>query len=124
MAIGPAVCRRDGQRAFFLAVSDTKYTMSKCLHRMHREVITMATLKVRNLTEKMLRALRVCAAQHSQSMEAEVREILEAAISPRERVNLGSMLAEMGSQARLSNKKFAMFEQVRDKAPFRPVSFE
>jgi hypothetical protein len=30
----------------------------------------------------------------------------------------------MGRQARLSDEEFAVFEQVRDKAPSRPVSFE
>ncbi|MBT9456743.1 MAG: Arc family DNA-binding protein [Burkholderiaceae bacterium] len=42
----------------------------------------MPKLTVRNLPEEVHRALRVRAAQHGQSMEAEVREILEAAISP------------------------------------------
>jgi hypothetical protein len=47
------------------------------------EVIAMAMLTVRNLSEEVHRALRVRAAQHGQSMEAEVREILESAISPK-----------------------------------------
>ncbi len=84
----------------------------------------MAMLTVRNLPEGVHRALRVRAAQHGQSMEAEVREILEAAISPKGSVKLGSLLAEMGRQARLSDEEFAVFEQVRDRAPTRPVSFE
>ncbi len=42
----------------------------------------MAMLTVRNLPEEIHRALRVRAARHGQSMEAEVRTILEAAISP------------------------------------------
>lgn len=88
------------------------------------EVIAMAMLTVRNLPEEVHRALRVRAAQHGRSMEAEVREILEAAISPRGRVKLGSLLADMGRQARLSDEEFAVFKQVRDTAPPRPVSFE
>ena len=60
------------------------------------KVIAMAMLTVRNLPEEVHRALRVRAAQHAQSMEAEVREILEAAISPKGRVRLGSLLADMG----------------------------
>lgn len=84
----------------------------------------MAMLTVRNLPEGVHRALRVRAAQHGQSMEAEVREILEAAISPKGSVKLGSLLAEMGRQARLSDEEFAVFEQVRDRTPTRPVSFE
>ena len=84
----------------------------------------MAMLTVRNLPDEVHRALRVRAAQHGQSMEAEVREILEAVIRPQGRVKLGSLLADMGRQAKLSEEEFAMFEQVRDKTPSRPVSFE
>lgn len=84
----------------------------------------MAMLTVRNLPDEVHRALRVRAAQHGQSMEAEVREILEAAISPQGRVKLGSLLADMGRQARLSDEEFAVFEHMRDKTPSHPVSFE
>ena len=84
----------------------------------------MAMLTVRNLPDEVHRALRVRAAHHGQSMEAEVREILEAVISPQGRVKLGSLLADMGRQAKLSDKEFAVFEQVRDKTPSRAVSFE
>lgn len=84
----------------------------------------MAMLTVRNLSDEVHRALRVRAAQHGQSMEAEVREILESAISPEGRVKLGSLLADMGRQASLSDEEFAVFEQVRDRTPSRPVSFE
>ncbi len=84
----------------------------------------MAMLTVRNLPEEVHRALRVRAAQHGISMEAEVREILESAISPKGRLKLGSFLADMGRQARLSDEEFAVFEQMRDKAPSRPLSFE
>ena len=88
------------------------------------EVIAMAMLTVRNLSDEVHRALRVRAAQHGQSMEAEVREILELAISPQGRVKLGSLLADMGRQARLSDDEFALLEQVRDKTPAPPQSFE
>ena len=87
-------------------------------------VIAMARLTVRNLSDEVHRALRVRAARRGQSMEAEVREILEAAISPQGRVKLGSLLADMGRQAKLSDEEFAVFEQVRDKTPARLVSFE
>jgi antitoxin FitA len=88
------------------------------------EAIIMAMLTVRNLSQELHRALRARAVQHGQSMEAEVREILEAAISPQGRVKLGSVLADMGRQAKLRDEEFAVFEQVRDKTPSRPVSFE
>jgi len=88
------------------------------------EVIAVAMLTVRNLPEEVHRALRISAARHGHSMEAEVRAILEAAISPKGRVKLGSLLADMGRQAKLSDEEFAVFEQVRDKTPARPVSFD
>ena len=84
----------------------------------------MAMLTVRNIPDEVHRALRVRAAQHGHSMEAEVREILESVVSPEGRVKLGSLLADMGRQAKLSDEEFAVFAQVRDTAPARPVSFE
>ena len=84
----------------------------------------MAMLTVRNISDEVHRALRMRAAHHGHSMEAEVREILESVVSPEGRVKLGSLLAGMGRQAKLTDKEFAVFEQVRDKTPARPVSFE
>ncbi|WP_028475649.1 FitA-like ribbon-helix-helix domain-containing protein [Nevskia ramosa] len=84
----------------------------------------MAMLTVRNISDEVHRALRVRAARHGQSMEAEVREILESVVSPEGRVKLGSLLADIGRKAKLTDEEFAGFEQVRDKTPARPVSFE
>lgn len=94
------------------------------MHRMHSEVMKMAMLTVRNIPDEVHRALRVRAAQHGHSMEAEVREILEAAVSPEGRVKLGSLLADIGRQAKLTDEEFALFEHVRDKSPARTTSFE
>lgn len=84
----------------------------------------VAILTVRNLPDEVHRALRVRAAQHGVSMEAEAREILESAVSPEGRVKLGSLLAGIGKQARLTDQEFAVFEQVREKKPALPVNFE
>ena len=84
----------------------------------------MAMLTVRNLPDEVHRALRVRAAQHGHSMEAEVREILEASVSPPGRVKLGTLLADVGRQAKMTDKEFAVFEQVRDQTAARPVSFD
>lgn len=84
----------------------------------------MAMLTVRNLPDEVHRALRVRAAQHGQSMEAEMREILESAIRPKGRLKLGSLLANIGRKAKLSDDEFAVFEQVRKTKPARPVRFE
>lgn len=73
----------------------------------------MAMLTVRNLPEEVHRALRVRAAVHGRSTEAEVRAILEEAVKPEGRVRLGSLLADIGRQARLSDEEAAVFERVR-----------
>ena len=88
------------------------------------EETAVAMLTVRNLPDEVHRALRVRAAQHGQSMEAEVREILESAISPQGRMKLGSLLADVGRKAKLSDEEFAVFGQVRDKTPARPLGWE
>ena len=87
-------------------------------------VITMAMLTIRNIPDAVHRALRVRASQNGHSMEAEVRSILESAVRPPERVRLGTLLADMGRQAGLTEAEFERFAQVRDPAPARPVSFE
>ena len=84
----------------------------------------MAMLTVRNIPDAVHRALRTRAAHHGHSMEAEVREILQSVVSPQGRVKLGSLLAGMGRQAKLTDDEFAVFAHVRDQAPARPVDFE
>ena len=81
-------------------------------------------MTVRNIPDEVHRALRVRAAMHGRSAEAEVRAILEDSVKAEGRVKLGSMLAEIGRQAKLTDEEFAVIEQVRDKTPAKPVSFE
>ena len=83
----------------------------------------MAMLTVRNLPEEVHRALRVRAAVHGRSTEAEVRAILEEAVKPEGRVKLGSLLADIGRRAKLTEEDFAVFAQ-RDRTPAQPVSLE
>lgn len=56
----------------------------------------MGSLNIRNLSDKTHKALRIQAARHGRSMEAEVRAILDEAMSPRGKLGLGSMLAAIG----------------------------
>ena len=84
----------------------------------------MRSITVRNVPDEVHRALRVRAAQHGRSAEAEIRDILEEAVRPGGRVKLGSLLAEIGRKAKLTNEEFSVFEQVRDKTPAEPVDFE
>ena len=84
----------------------------------------MAMLTVRNLPDEVHRALRVRAVMHGRSTEAEVRVILENAVKPQGRLKLGSLLADIGRQAMLTDDEFAVFDQMREKTPAQPVSFE
>ncbi|MCK9509884.1 MAG: plasmid stabilization protein [Pigmentiphaga sp.] len=84
----------------------------------------MAILTVRNVPDEVHRALRVRAAEHSRSTEAEVREILAAAVKPEKRVRVGDALAAIGRKVGLTDEEFAFFESVLDKAPAGPVSFD
>ena len=84
----------------------------------------MAMLTVRNLPDDVHRALRVRAAQHGHSTEAEVREILAMAVKPESRVRVGEALAALGRQIGLTNEDFEIFEQVKDTTPAEPLRFE
>jgi plasmid stability protein len=78
----------------------------------------MASITVRNLPDETHRALRVRAAQHGRSTEAEIREILEEAVRPKKRLKLGSALAALGDRYALE------LDIVRDQNPGQIVSFE
>jgi plasmid stability protein len=82
----------------------------------------MAILTVRNLPDEVHRALRVRAALHGRSTEAEVRAILEEAVRPEGRIRLGSLLAAIGRRAELTDEELAAFE--RDKTPAEPLRLE
>ncbi len=84
----------------------------------------MAMLTVRNLPDEVHRALRMRAAMHGRSTEAEVRAILEQAVKPQGRLRLGSYLASLGRQIGLSDEEFEAMEQLRDKTPAEPMKFE
>lgn len=83
----------------------------------------MAILTVRNLPDEVHRALRVRAARHGRSTEAEVRAILQEAVKPPGRLRLGSWLADIGRQVRLTDEEIALIIE-RDKSLPRQVEFE
>ena len=84
----------------------------------------MAVLTVRNVPDEVHRALRLRAAQHGHSTEAEVREILSSAVKPEKRVRLGDALAALGRKVGLTNDDLSIFDQARDKTPAEPMRFE
>ena len=85
----------------------------------------MAVVTVRNLPDEVHRAIRIRAATHGRSTEAEVRDILEMVARPPERIKLGSLLASIAREAGgLTDEEHALFESARIKSPARAVSFE
>lgn len=84
----------------------------------------MAMMTIRNLPDDVHRALRMQAAQHGRSTEAEVREILAVAVKPESRVRLGEALVALSRKVGLTNDDFEVFQQVRDKMPAEPLRFE
>jgi len=84
----------------------------------------MAMLTVRNLPDDVHRALRVRAAQHGHSTEAEVREILASAVKPETRVRVGEALSDLGRKIGLTNEDFEGLDRARDKTPAEPLRFE
>jgi len=84
----------------------------------------MATVTVRNLPDAVHRALRVRAARHGRSTEAEIRSILEIVVHPPERVKLGSLLLNIARDAgALSDDEAEHFRQLRDRTPAEPMVF-
>ncbi|HWS94430.1 MAG TPA: plasmid stabilization protein [Mycobacterium sp.] len=71
----------------------------------------MATLTIRDFDDELKAALRVRAAMHGRSMEAEVREILRAALTGRSPSVVG-----MGTRIR---QRFSASEKVEIELPDR-----
>ena len=74
---------------------------------------------IRNIPLEIHRALRVRAAQHGRSTEAEIRLILEAAVKSEDRIKLGSLLAQIGRECGGIDLAIE-----RDRTPAEPASFE
>jgi plasmid stability protein len=69
--------------------------------------------------QETYRALRVRAAMHGRSTEAEIRVILEVAVLPESRIKFGTYLAEISREVGGFN-----IEIERDQTPNEPISFE
>ncbi len=84
----------------------------------------MPAVTIRNLSEETHRALKVRAAQHNRSAEAEMRAILDAAVRPEGRRRLGTALMEMSRKIGLTNADFEALEKIHDTRPAEPLRFE
>jgi plasmid stability protein len=79
----------------------------------------MPAVTVRNLPAAVHRALKLRAASNARSTEAEIRVILEEAVSPRARIKIGSELAAFGSRYGGIELNYK-----RDLRPIEPAEFE
>jgi plasmid stability protein len=82
-------------------------------------ITAMTAITFRNLPEEARRALKVRAAQHGRSTEAEIRLILQAAVQPPQ--GLGSALREIGHD--LGGVTLNLSRD-RDRTPPEPAQFE
>ena len=79
----------------------------------------MPTITVRNLSESTHRALKIRAAKNGRSVAAEIRQILDDAVSEKSTMGLGSQLAALG-------RRFGGIElnYERDRRPIEPAKFD
>jgi plasmid stability protein len=88
----------------------------------------MAAVTIRNLSPETHRALKLRAAQHNRSTEAEMRAILEAAVRPESRLRLGTALSAASRKMGLTNADIEALEQTlekgRDRQPAEPMTFD
>lgn len=85
----------------------------------------MPSITIRNVPDEVHRAIRVRAAMHGRSAEAEIRDILAQAARPEGRLKLGSLLLTIPREAGgLTDAEAEQINQSRDKTPAVPISFE
>jgi plasmid stability protein len=79
----------------------------------------MATVTIRNVPDEVHRAIRVRAARHGRSTEAEIREILARSVQSGGRLKLGTELRRFGEK--IGGVELSLR---RKRAPIDPASFE
>lgn len=84
----------------------------------------MPAVTIRNLPEATHRALKVRAAHHGRSTEAEMREILETAVRAEGRLLIGSLLSQRSRKIGLTNADLGAMSANRDTTAAEPMSFE
>ncbi|WP_234190481.1 plasmid stabilization protein [Shinella sp. NM-101] len=84
----------------------------------------MPAVTIRNLSEATHRALKVRAAHHGRSTEAEMREILGSAIRPQARLRPGSAPAERSRRLGLTSGDAAGLDETQARVPAEPMGLE
>lgn len=77
----------------------------------------MRAVTIRNIPEEVHRAIRVRAAHNGHTLQAEMCEILAAAVKPEGRVRLGDLLADIGRKVKLTEEEMTVFD--RNHSPAR-----
>nr|WP_232478971.1 plasmid stabilization protein [Roseomonas rosulenta] len=75
------------------------------------------------MSEETHRALKLRAARHGCSTAAEMRAILDEAVRPKDRLRLGSAMAERSRRIRLTNEDVDALEDGRGRQPAEPMRF-
>lgn len=81
----------------------------------------MRAVTIRNLPEEVHRAIKMRAALHNRSTEAEMRAILENSVLPTGRLQLGTYLAEASKNLGLTNSDIESIDTGRNAEPAKPL---
>ena len=85
----------------------------------------MPALTIRNVPEDIHRGLKALAVSHGRSTEAEVREILAAAVQPGGRMRMGQALVAIWRQSgKLSDDEVAIIAGARDRSLAEPMHID
>lgn len=84
----------------------------------------MPALNIRNIPDEIHRGLKALAARHGRSAEAEVRELIAAAVKPEGRLRMGEAMAAIWQPLNVTDEERAIIDGARDRAPAKPMSFE
>ena len=79
---------------------------------------------LRNVLDALYRALCVPTTTHGRPTEAEMREILLAAVKPEGRLRVREALAAIGRRIGLTDEDVARIESLRDQTPAEPRRIE
>ena len=83
----------------------------------------MRALTIRNIPDELHRGLKALAARHGRSAEAEVRELITAAVKPEGRLRMGEAMAAIWQPLHLTDEEQSVIEGARDHAPAKPTDF-
>jgi plasmid stability protein len=84
----------------------------------------MVSLTARNLPEDVHRALRVRAAQHGRSTEAEIRAIWASAVKPQDRLRIGDAIFAAAHACGVTTEDVESLEPHRTIHAAEPIALE